>query len=87
MWNAGLDESQSEINIAGRDVNLTHADAHYYFMVNRWGNVETVSDFISLGSKVSVDGDWSHKIKRQLLLGRIAMTNLDSVLKSRDILC
>ena len=44
-----------------------------------------VSDFISLGSKISVDGDYSHEIKRQLLLGRIAMTNLDSVLKSRDI--
>ena len=48
-------------------------------------NVETVSDFIFLGSKINVDGDCSHKIKRHLLLGRIAMTNLDSVLKSRDI--
>ena len=48
-------------------------------------NVETVSDFISLGSKITVDGDCSHKIERLLLLGRIAMTNLDRVLKSRDI--
>ena len=48
-------------------------------------NGETVSDFIFLGSKVNVDGDCSHKIKRHLLLGRIAMTNLDSILKSRDI--
>ena len=48
-------------------------------------NVETVSDFIFLGSKISVDGDCSHKIKRLLLLGRRAMTNLDRVLKSRDI--
>ena len=48
-------------------------------------NVETVSDFIFLGSKINVDGDCSHKIKRHLLLGRIAMTKLDSVLKSRDI--
>ena len=48
-------------------------------------NVETVPDFIYLGSKITADGDCSHKIKRHLLLGRIAMTNLDSVLKSRDI--
>ena len=48
-------------------------------------NVETVLDFIFLDSKISVDGDCSHKIKRGLLFGRIAMTNLDSVLKSRDI--
>ena len=47
--------------------------------------VETVSDFIFLGSKITADGDCSHKIKRHLLLGRKAMTNLDSVLKSRDI--
>ena len=47
--------------------------------------METVTDFIFLGSKINVDGDCSHKIKRHLLLGRIAMTKLDSVLKSRDI--
>ena len=47
--------------------------------------VETVTDFIFLGSKITVDGDCSHEIKRHLLLGRKAMTNLDSVLKSRDI--
>ena len=47
--------------------------------------VETLSDFIFLGSKINVDGDCSHEIKRRLLLGRKAMTNLDSVLKSRDI--
>ena len=46
---------------------------------------ETVSDFIFLGSKITANGDCSHEIKRHLLLGRIAMTNLDSVLKSRDI--
>ena len=49
-------------------------------------NVETVSDFIFLGSKITADGDCSHEIKRRLLPGRIAMTNLDSVLKSRDII-
>ena len=46
---------------------------------------ETVSDFIFLGSKITADGDWSHEIKRHLLLGRKVMTNLDSILKSRDI--
>ena len=54
-------------------------------MANRWGTMETVTDFIFLGSKITVDGDCSHEIKRRLLLGRKAMTNLDSVLKSRDI--
>ena len=47
--------------------------------------VETVTDFIFLGSKITADGDCSHEIKRRLLLGRKAMTNLDSILKSRDI--
>ena len=47
--------------------------------------METVAYFIFLGSKITVDGDYSHEIKRRLLLGRKAMTNLDSVLKSRDI--
>ena len=47
--------------------------------------VETVSDFIFLGSKITADGDWSHEIKRRLLLGRKVMTNLDSIFKSRDI--
>ena len=47
--------------------------------------VETVSDFIFLGSKITVDGDCSHEIKRGFLFGRKAMTNLDSILKSRDI--
>ena len=47
--------------------------------------METVRDFIVLGSKITADGDCSHEIKRRLLLGRKAMTNLDSILKSRDI--
>ena len=47
--------------------------------------VETVSDFIFLGSKITTDGDCSHEIKRRLLLGRKGMANLDSILKSRDI--
>ena len=45
--------------------------------------VETVSDFIFLGSKITADGDWSHEIKRRLLLGRTVMTNLDSILKKQ----
>ena len=49
--------------------------------------VETVSDFIFLGSKITADGDCSHEIKRHLLFGRKAMTNLDSILKSRELLC
>ena len=47
--------------------------------------METVADFIFLGSKITADGDCSHEIKRRLLLGRKVMTNLDSILKSRDI--
>ena len=54
-------------------------------MGNRWETVETVSDFILGGSKITADGDCSHEIKRRLLLGRKVMTNLDGILKSRDI--
>ena len=54
-------------------------------MANRWGKMETVTDFTFLGSKITADGDCSHEIKRHLLLGRKAMTNLDSILESRDI--
>ena len=54
-------------------------------MANRWGNVETVTDFILGGSKITADGDCSHEIKRLLLLGRKVMTKLNSILKSRDI--
>ena len=54
-------------------------------MANRWGTMETVTDFIYLGSKITADGKCSHEIKRRLLLGRKAITNLDSILKSRAI--
>ena len=54
-------------------------------MANRWETMETVRDFIFLGSKITADGDCSHEIKRRLLLGRKVMSNLDSILKSRDI--
>ena len=126
MRNAGLDESQPGIKIAGRDINnLRYADdttlmpeseeelnsllmkvkeesgkVSLKFNIQKikimasgpitsWEidgeTVETVADFIFLGSKITADGDCSHGIKRPLLLGRNAMTNLDSILKSRDI--
>ena len=54
-------------------------------MANRWGNSGETADFIFWGSKMTADGDCSHEIKRHLLLGRKAMSNLDIILKSRDI--
>ena len=126
MKNAGLDEAQAGIKIAGRNINnLRYADdttlmaeseeeLKSFLMkvkeesekvgfklniqktkimasgpITSWQideeTVETVTDFIFLGSKITADGDCSHEIKRCLLLGRKAMTNLDSTLKSRDI--
>ena len=54
-------------------------------MANRWGKMETVADFIFLGSKITADHECSHEIKRYFLLQRKAMTKLESILKSRDI--
>ena len=126
MRNAGLDEAQAGIKIAGRNINnLRYADdttlmaeseeelksllvkvkeesekvvlklnsQKTKIMVSSpttsWEidgeTVETVSDFIFLGFKITTNGDCSHGIKRRLLLGRKVMTNLDSILKSRDI--
>ena len=126
MRNAGLEEAQAGIKIAGRDIsNLRYADdttlkaeseedLKSLLMkvkeerekvglklniqktkitasspITSWEidgeTVETVSDFIFLGSRITADGDRSHEIKRCLLLGRKVMTNLDSTLKSRDI--
>ena len=126
MRNAGLDESQAGIKIAGRNINnLRYADdtilmaeseeeLKSFLMkvkeesekaglklniqktkimasspITSWQidgeKVETVSDFIFLGSKITADGDYSHKIKRHLLLGRKTMTHLGSVLKIRDL--
>ena len=53
-------------------------------MANRSGKVEAITDFIFLGSEITVDNDYSHEIKRCVLLGRKAMANLDSILKSKD---
>ena len=126
MRNAGLEEAQAEIKIAGRNINdLRYADDTILMAENEeelksllmkvkeesekvglklniqkakitvsgpitsWGidgeTAETVSDFIFGGSKITADGDCSHEIKRRLHLGRKVMTNLDSILKSRDI--
>ena len=57
----------------------------YYFMAKSWETMETVTDFILWGSKITADGECSHEMKRRLLLGRKAMTNLDSIVKSRDV--
>ena len=127
MRNAGLEETQAGIKIAGRNINnLRYADDTTLMAeseeklkslllkvkeesekaglklniqkmkimasspITPWEidgeTVETVSDFILWGSKVTADGDYSHEIKRCLLLGRKVMTNLDSILKSRDII-
>ena len=126
MRNAGLEETQAGIKIAGRNINnLRYADDTTFMSeseeelksllmkmkeksekaglklsiqkrkimapgpITSWQidgkTMETVRDFILGGSKITADGDCSHEIKRQLLLGRKAMTNLDSILKSRDI--
>ena len=124
--NAGLDEAQVGIKIAGRNINnLRYPDDTTLMAESKelesiltkvkeehekdglklniqkmksmasgpiasWQidgeTMETVTDFISLGSKITADGDCSHEIKKHLLLGRKAMTNLDSILKSRDII-
>ena len=126
MRNAGLEEAQAGINIAGRNFNnLRHADDTIFMAeseeelksllmkvkeesekvglklniqktkimasghITSWEidgeTVETVSDFVFLGSKITADGGWGLEIKRHFLLGRKVMTNLDSVLKSQDI--
>ena len=126
MRNAGLDEAQAGIKIAGRNINnLRYADDSTLMAeseeelksllmkvkeqsakvglklniqkmkimasspITSWQidgeTVETVTEFILLGSKITADGDCSHEIKRRLLLGRNVMTNLGSILKSRDI--
>ena len=74
---------------AGLKFNIQKTKTMAFGLNTSWqiegGKVETMTDFIFMGSKITVDGDCSHEIKRRLLLGRKAMTNLDSVLKSREI--
>ena len=74
---------------AGLKVNIQKTKTMAYNSITSWQingeTMETVTDFIFLGSKITADGDCSHEIKRHLPLGRKAMTNLDSILKSRAI--
>ena len=76
-WSSWLKTQHSE--------NKDHGIWSHHFMANRWGNNGN-RDFILGGSRIAADGDCSHEIKRRLLLGRKVMTNLDSILKSRDII-
>ena len=84
-----LMKMKKESEKAGLKLNIKKTKIMASSLVTSWQidgeNVETVSDFIFSSSKINADGDCSHEIKRHLLLGRIAITNLDSVLKSRDI--
>ena len=80
---------KEESKKAGFKLNIQKTEIMTSSPITSWQidgeTMEAVTDFIFLGSKVAADGDCSHKIKRCLLLGRKAMTNLDSILKSRDI--
>jgi len=80
---------KKESEKAGLQLNIQKTKITVYGPITSWQidgeTVETVADFIFLGSKIAADGDCSHEIKRRLLLGRKAMTNQDSILKSRDI--
>ena len=78
-------EESEKVGLKQQSKNEDHGIQSHYFMENRLGTMETVRDFIFLSSRITVDGDCGHEIKRCLLLGRKAMTNLDSILKSRDI--
>ena len=84
-----LDESEKESEKVGLKLNIQKTKIMASGPITSWqidgGTVETVSDFIFGGSKIAAAGDCSHEIKRCLLLGRKVMTNLDSILKSRDM--
>ena len=81
----GKEESEKSWLKIQHSKNQDHGIWSHHFIANRWETMETVTDFIILGSKITADGDCSHEIKRHLFLGREAMINLDSILKSRDI--
>ena len=84
-----LMKGKEESEKAGLKLNIQETKIMASGPITSWQidgkTMETVENFISLGSKITADGDCSHEIKRLLLLGRKAMTNLDSILKSRDI--
>ena len=81
---------KEESEKAGLELNIQKTKIRLSGLITSWQidreTMETVTDFIFLGSEITADGDCSHEIKRHLLLGRKAMTNLDSMLKSRDII-
>ena len=85
LWMKVKEESEK----AGFKLNIQKTNIMASSPITSWQidveTMETVRDFIFLGSKITAEGDYSHEIKRHLLLGRKAMTNLDSILKSRDI--
>ena len=80
---------KEETEKTGLKLNIQNTKFMAFSLITSWqidgGKMETVRDFIFLGSKITADSDCSHEIKRHLLLGRKAMSNLDSILKSRDI--
>ena len=80
---------KEETEKVGLKLNIQKTKIMAFGPITSWEidgeTVETVADFIFVGSKITVDGDCSHEIKRRLLLGRKVMTNLDSILKNRDI--
>ena len=84
-----LMKMKEESEKTGLKLNIQKTKMVVYDPITSWQidgeTMETVRDFILLGSKITADGDCSHEIKRRLLLGRKVMTNLDSILKSRDI--
>ena len=86
-----LDKAKEEREKAGVKFNIQKTKIMASCPITSWKidreTMEIVRDFIFLGSKITADGDCSHKIKRCLLLGRKAMTNLDSILRSRGIIC
>ena len=80
-----LMKMQEESEKVGLKLNIQKTKIMASGPISSWETVETVSNFILGGSKITADGDCSYEIKRRLLLGRKVMTNLDSILKSRDI--
>ena len=76
---------KEESEKVGLKLNIQNTKIMASGFITSWETVETVSDFVFLGSKITADGDCSHEIQRRLLLGRKVMTNLDSIFKSRDI--
>ena len=91
LWMCLVMKGKDESEKASLKLNIQKTKIMTSSLITSWQidgeTMETVTDFIFLGSKITADGDCSHEIKRHLLLGRKAMTNLDSILKSRDIIC